>query len=41
LPAPLENFSAQRATWLFVRQPEELDEMQQAELALIRQASRE
>lgn len=38
-PAPLENFSAQRATWLFVRQPEELDEMQQAELALIRQAS--
>jgi transposase len=39
LPAPLENFSAQRATWLFVRQPEELDEMQQAELALIRQAS--
>ena len=39
LPAPLENFSAQRATWLFVRQPEDLDEMQQAELALIRQAS--
>jgi transposase len=39
LPAPLENFSAQRATWLFVRQPEELDEMQQAELGLIRQAS--
>jgi transposase len=39
LPAPLENFSAQRATWLFVRQPEELDQTQQAELALIRQAS--
>jgi len=38
-PAPLENFSAQRATLLFVRQPEELDETQQAELALIRQAS--
>ena len=38
-PAPLENFSAQRATWLFIRQPQELDEMQQAELALIRQAS--
>jgi transposase len=38
-PAPLENFSAQRATWLFVCQPEELDERQQAELALIRQAS--
>jgi hypothetical protein len=38
-PAPLENFSAQRATWLFVCQPEELDERQQAELASIRQAS--
>src|SRR6266700_780912 len=38
-PAPLENFSAQRSVWLFVRQPDELDEMQQAELALIRQAS--
>ena len=38
-PAPLENFSAQRATWLFLRQPGELDETQQAELALIRQAS--
>jgi transposase len=38
-PAPLENFSAQRATWLFVSQPEKLDETQQAELALIRQAS--
>jgi transposase len=37
--APLENFSAQRATWLFVYQPENLDEIQQAELALIRQAS--
>jgi transposase len=38
-PAPLENYSAQRATWLFVCQPEKLDERQQAELALIRQAS--
>ncbi len=38
-PAPLENFSAQRATWLFVRQPEKLDETQHNELALIRQAS--
>ena len=38
-PAPLENFSAQRATWLFVCQPEQLDARQQAELALIRQAS--
>ncbi len=37
--ALLENFSAQRATWLFVCQPEKLDERQQAELALIRQAS--
>ncbi len=38
-PAPLENVSAQRATWLFVCQAEKLDERQQAELALIRQAS--
>jgi transposase len=38
-PAPLENFSAQRATRLFVCQPEKLDETQQNELALIRQAS--
>ena len=38
-PAPLENFSAQRATWLFVCQPEKLDQRQQAELVLIRQAS--
>ncbi len=38
-PAPLENFSARRATWLFVRQSDELDETQQKELALIRQAS--
>jgi len=36
---PLENFEARRATWLFVRQPDELDERQQKELALIRQAS--
>jgi transposase len=39
LPTPLENFSAQRASWLFLRQPEKLDEMQQAELVVIRQAS--
>jgi transposase len=38
-PAPLENFSAQRATRLFVCQPDELDRTQQHELALIRQAS--
>ena len=38
-PAPLENFSAQRATWLFVRHPDELDETQHHELALIRQVS--
>jgi transposase len=39
LPVPLENFSARRATWLFVHQPEKLDEAQQQELALMRQAS--
>lgn len=39
LPAPLENFSAQRATWLFVCQPEKLDQIQREELMLIRQAS--
>ncbi len=39
LPAPLENFSAQRATWLFVCQAEKLDQIQQEELTLIRQAS--
>jgi transposase len=38
-PAPLENFSARRATWLFVRHPDDLDETQQEELALIRQAN--
>ncbi len=38
-PAPLENFAARRATWLFVCQPDELDETQQKELALIKQAS--
>jgi transposase len=38
-PAPLENFSAQRATWLFVGHQEKLDETQQKELTLIRQAS--
>jgi transposase len=38
-PMPLENFSAQRATWLFVRHPDDLDEIQKRELALIREAS--
>jgi transposase len=38
-PAPLENFSARRATWLFVCQPDKLDETEQKELALIRSAS--
>src|SRR5260370_30713164 len=38
-PALLENFSARRATWLFVRQANDLDETQQKELALIRQSS--
>jgi transposase len=40
-PSPLQNFSAGRATWLFVSQVEKLDEAQRQELALIRQASRE
>jgi transposase len=38
-PAPLENFSAQRVTWLFLGQAEKLDETQLHELALIRQSS--
>jgi len=38
-PAPLENFSAQRATWLFMRNRDDLDETKKRELALIRQAS--
>ncbi len=38
-PVSLENFSAQRATWLFVCQPEKLDQIQQEELGQIRQAS--
>jgi transposase len=38
-PVPLENFSAQRATWLFLRQLDDLNEAQQKELALMRQAS--
>src|SRR6266566_503523 len=37
--APLENFSARRAAWLFVRQANDLDETQQKELALMRQVS--
>src|SRR5258708_5446937 len=36
---PLENFSARRAAWLFVRQPDKLDETSRQELALIRAAS--
>ncbi len=39
LPVPLENFSAHRATWLFICQPKRLDKMNREELALIRQAS--
>jgi transposase len=35
----LENFSAQRAAWLFMRHPDDLDETQKRELALIREAS--
>jgi transposase len=38
-PLPLENFSARRATWLFMCHPDHLDETQQVELAFIRQAS--
>jgi transposase len=38
-PAPLANFSAQRATRLFLRQPADLDKTEQEELTLIRQAS--
>jgi transposase len=38
-PAPLENFTARRAAWLFVCQPDKLDETQQKELALIRSVS--
>src|SRR6266567_3422374 len=37
--APLENFSARRAAWLFVRQANDLEETQQKELALMRQVS--
>ncbi len=38
-PALLENFSAQRATWLFLCHQEKLSEIQEHELTLIRQAS--
>jgi transposase len=38
-PAPLQNFSARRATKLFICHPDDLDETSRAELALIRQAS--
>lgn len=38
-PARLENVSAPRATWLFLRKLDDLDETEQEELALMRQAS--
>lgn len=37
--APLQQFSAHEAVWLFVRKPSDLDEAERAELAAIRQAS--
>jgi transposase len=39
LLVPLANFSAQRATWLFMCRFDDLDETQQEELALMRRAS--
>jgi transposase len=36
---PLQDFSAHEAVWLFVRDPEELDDSEREELAAIRQAS--
>jgi len=35
----LQDFTAHEAVWLFVRDPEELDETEREELAAIRQAS--
>ena len=37
--APLQRFAAHEAVWLFVRDYSDLDETEQAELAVIRQAS--
>jgi transposase len=36
---PLQQFSAQKAVWLFMRRPTDLDETEYTELAAIRQAS--
>jgi len=36
---PLQDFTAHKAVWLFVRDPEELDDTEREELATIRQAS--
>jgi len=36
---PLQDFTAHEAVWLFVRDPDELDDTQREELAAIRQAS--
>jgi transposase len=36
---PLQDFTAREAVWLFVRNPDALDDTEQAELAAIRQAS--
>lgn len=35
----VQNFSAQEAVWLFVRDPDDLEEKEQEELTAIRQAS--
>lgn len=37
--APLQQFSSQKAVWLFVRDPSDLEKTEQDELAAIRQAS--
>jgi transposase len=37
--APLQQFSAHKAVWLFMRRPADLDETEQVELAAIRQTS--
>jgi transposase len=37
--APFESFSSHRGVWLFLRKPDDLEEVEQATLALIRQAS--
>ncbi len=38
-PSPAEQFKARDAVWLFIRQPTDLTEEEQATLTLIRQAS--